>query len=140
MFVDSQGNFQSQLGLTPGPKQIIVKSLNRFGKITSKTLNVTGEVPADSGRQAAALELKINFTAGVTLGFAIDGQAQQVLDFSSGDSKIFTAQQKILLSTTNAGATRVILNGQVLGPMGRDKEILNNVSFFAQSTTTPSSQ
>jgi cytoskeletal protein RodZ len=135
IFVDSQGDFQSQLGLTPGPKEIIITATNRFGKAESKTINITAAAPADSG-QPAILQLKINFTSAVTLGFAIDGQPQQTLSFNSGDSKVFTANQEIVLSTSDAGATKVTLNGEVLGPMGRPNEALDNVPFFAQSPST----
>ena len=139
VFVDSQGQFQSQLGLTPGPKEIIVTATNRFGKSYSRTINITAAAQA-SNSQPSPLQLKINFSSAVTLGFSIDGQPQQTLTFNSGDSKTFTANQEILLSTSNAGATNVTLNGQTLGPMGRPKEALNKIPFFAStaSSTPPS--
>jgi cytoskeletal protein RodZ len=135
VFVDSQGNFQSQLGLTPGPKQITITATNRFGKANTTIINITAAFPAASG-QPAMLQLKINFTSAVTLGFSIDGQPQQTLTFNSGDSKTFTANQEIILSTSDAGATKVTLNGQVLGSMGRPKEALSNVPFYAQAAST----
>ena len=139
IFVDAQGRFQSQLGLTPGPKEITITAANRFGKIASRTISITAAAPAASG-QASVLELKINFTAPVTLAYSIDGQPQQALNFNSGDSKVFSANQEIVLSTSDAGATRVTLNGAALGAMGRPKEALNNIPFFAQtSTTSPAS-
>ncbi len=133
VFVDSQGNFQSQLGMSPGPKEIFIKAANRFGKSAGRTINVTGEAAASTGPEQTDVVLKADFTANVTLGYIIDGQAQQTLSFSGGDSKIFSARQKIVLSTSDAGATRITLNGQALGPMGRSREVLNNVPFFAQS-------
>lgn len=131
VFVDNKGGFQTQLGLSQGPEEIIITAKNRFGKSFSKTIAITAYSSANN--VSDSLELKINFTAAVTLGFAIDSQPMQTLDFHSGDSKLFTARQKILLSTSNAGATVVALNGKALGPMGRAKEQLNNVPFLAPS-------
>ena len=131
VFVDSKGGFKTQLGVSPGPKEITVTAKNRFGKSFSRTLTVTAY--SNSGALANRLELKINFTSAVTLGFAIDDQQSQALDFSSGDTKVFNAGRKILLSTSNAGATVITLNGQSLGPMGRANEQLSNVPFLAES-------
>jgi len=137
IFVDNNGNFNTQLGLTPGPKEIVISAKNRFDKSVSKTVNITGASPvANSANQLA---LKIDFTAAVSLNFVIDDQAPASLQFAPGDTKTFIARQKILLSTSDAGATHVSLNGQDLGPLGRAKEQLNNIPFLAQTaaTTTP---
>lgn len=137
IYVDNKGGFTTQLGLTPGPKQIVISSKNRFDKSVSKTLEITGASPALSSD--SQLSLKIDFTAAVNLGFIIDDQPEASLQFNSGDSKTFTARQKIILSTSDAGATRVSLNGQVLGALGRPKEQLNGIPFVAeaQASSTP---
>ena len=85
---------------------------------------------------AGPLELNLSFTGAVAVTFAIDGQPSQTVNFGAGDNKTFTAQQKILISTSDAGATKVILNGQNLGAMGRPKEQLSNIPFFAQASST----
>jgi hypothetical protein len=138
IFVDAQGSFQTQIGLTPGPKQIVVTADNHFNKSQSETINVTGEASTTTG-QVSELELRVDFTAPVVLGFSIDNQAEQTINFNAGDSKIFTATQEIILSTSNAGATKVTLNGQVLGAMGRPNESLSNIPFFAQTNSIPGS-
>ena len=132
VFVDSKGNFKTQLGLSVGPKDIVFLAKNRFGKSASKTVTVIGY--DDSRKPDNKLELKVDFTSAVTLGFTVDDQAGQFLDFQSGDSKILTAKQKILLSTTDAGATFVTINGQNWGAMGRPKEQLHDVPFSPQSS------
>ncbi len=141
IYVDNKGNFQTQLGLSAGAKEISIVAKNRFDKTNSKVLNVTGSAPT-TVTTSEQLQLKVDFNSNVVLGFTIDDQPAQTLNFSKGDSKIFIATKQILLSTTDAGSTKVTLNGQVLGAMGRAGEILNNVSFFAQAsgTTTPISQ
>ncbi len=139
VFVDPQGNFQTQLGLSPGPKEIEVVAKNRFGKSFSRTLQINSSAPA-AAADDRSLELKIDFTAAATLEFSIDGQPAQSLVFNPGDSKTFMAKQKILISTSNAGATRVTLNGQNLGAMGRAGESLNSVPFTASPKATSTEQ
>ena len=131
IFVDSHGNFETQLGLNPGPEQIVVTAKNRFDKIASQAISVIGQATT-SATQGSHLQLKIDFTAPVSLSLSVDGQVEQNFSFNSGDSKVFTATQKIMLSTSDAGATKVTVNGQSLGSMGRSKEVLSGMSFFAQ--------
>ncbi|HVY67409.1 MAG TPA: RodZ domain-containing protein [Patescibacteria group bacterium] len=132
IFVDGNGGFQAQLGLSPGPRELTITARNRFGKTLTKTLQITGVAPAPAG-SPAQVQLKLDFTDAVALTAALDDQPAQTFNFNAGDSKTFTAQQQILLSTSNAGATQVTLNGQTLGPLGRAKEALANIPFFAQS-------
>ena len=70
----------------------------------------------------------------------MDDQETQNFNFSSGDTKTFIAKQKIILSTSDAGATDISLNGQNLGLMGKAKEQLSGITFYAppaSATTTP---
>src|SRR6266404_4758498 len=48
VFVDSGGNFQTQVSLSPGPKEIVIAAANRFGKTVSQTLRVLGAANASS--------------------------------------------------------------------------------------------
>jgi hypothetical protein len=136
VFVSQQGGFDIQVGLTPGPKTIIVTASNRFGKFISQILNITSAAVAVGNNP---LVLKINFTAPAVLTAAVDEQPPLTLNFNSGDSKTFTAQQKIILSTSDAGATVVSLNGQNLGVLGKAREPLNNIPFYAQASSTDNS-
>lgn len=137
IFVDSKGNFQTQAAVSPGPEEITIMAYNRFGKSESRAINITG-VAGTIAPTAGPLRLNISFTGPVAITFTIDNQPAQTVNFSAGDSKSFSAQQKILISTSDAGATKVSLNGQNLGAMGRPKEQLSNVAFFVQTgTSTP---
>lgn len=138
IFVDSKGGFQTQAALSPGPKEITVTSANRFGKSVSRVINITGAGSVAS--TAGPLQLVLSFTGAAIITFSIDGQPSQTVNFSAGDNKAFSANQKILISTSDAGVTKASLNGQNLGVMGRLKEQLNNVPFFAQPTSATSTQ
>jgi cytoskeletal protein RodZ len=129
IFVDSGGAFQTQVGISQGPDEIVVAAENHFGKSVSKTINVIGS--GGSAATSSPVVLKVDFTAPVVLSFIIDDQAPQTLNFSGGDSKTFTADRRIILSTSDAGSTKVTLNGQALGAMGKPKEQLSNIPFFS---------
>jgi len=138
IFVDDKGGFKTQAALSPGPEEIVISASNRFGKSASRIINITGA--GSMASTAGPLELGLSFTGAVSVTFAIDGQSSQTVNFIAGDNKTFTAQQKILISTSDAGATKVILNGQNLGVMGRPKEQLSNILFFAQASSTAPSK
>lgn len=130
IFVNSDGSFSTELALSQGPVEVMVTAQNHFGKSVSDTINLIA-----SQNQAAASQvvLKLDFTGSVNLGYVIDGQNQQTASFKAGDSKTLSGGEEILLSTSDAGATKVTLNGQSLGVMGRSGEHLSNISFFASS-------
>ena len=50
----------------------------------------------------------------------------------SGSSKSISAAKEILLTSSNAGSTKVIYNGKDLGKLGRPGEVIRNVEFRAQ--------
>lgn len=129
IFVDQSGGFKTQLALSQGPEEITIMAQNHFGKSASNTINIIGS--ASSQATSTPVVLKVDFTAPVVLGFIIDDQQAQTLSFGSGDSKTFSAARRILLSTSDAGSTKVTLNGQVLGAMGKPKEALTDIPFFA---------
>ncbi len=56
IFVDSQGGFQAQLGLSPGPETFTISAKNSFNKSVSQTLNITGV--SDSQATTSQLQLK----------------------------------------------------------------------------------
>lgn len=138
IFVDSKGSFQTQAALSPGPEEITITAANRFGKSVSRVINITGAGSVAS--TAGPLQLALSFTGAAIITFSIDGQSPQTVNFSAGDNKTFSANQKILISTSDAGVTKASLNGQNLGVMGRLKEQLSNVPFFAQPTSATSTQ
>ena len=132
VFVDTSGNFQTQVGVNNGPKNLVFVAKNKFGKTASQTISIIGQTPSSSDTGPAQVILKLDFTGNVSLTYSIDGQDKQVLSFIAGDSKTFTAQKSIVISTSNAGATKATYNGQVLGFLGKTVDPLNNLSFSAQ--------
>jgi transcriptional regulator with XRE-family HTH domain len=134
VFVDKSGRFKTQLGVTAGPRNLEILASNKFGKQTGKTISIVGESSASSADAAAtSLQLRLEFTDDVSIAFGLDDASPQSISFHSGDSKLLKAQKKAVISTSDAGATRVTLNGQPLGALGRAKEPLANIPFFAEN-------
>lgn len=130
IFVDDQGNFKSQMALQNGSEELDVVASNRFGKSAGKTLSVVGQ--SSSAQPTGQVRLKLDFSADVSLAFSVDDGQPQTVAFHSGDSKTIIGQQKIVISTSDAGATKLTLNDKVVGLLGRPKENLQNVPFYAE--------
>ena len=137
VFVDSQGGFQTQVGVNGGPTPLVFVAANKFDKTTSRTLTVIGDNSIVAGATTTAVTLKLSFTASVSLTFMLDDATPQTVSFQAGDTKVLTANQKIIISTSDAGATDVIYNSQNIGPLGRPKEKLENVPFFPEADAVP---
>ncbi len=133
IFVESNGDFKTQLGLTSGTKELVITARNKFDKSISKTLSVTGDNKISNSNQDNRLQLKLEFSADVTLEYSIDDTPSQSVTFHNSDTKLLTGHDKIVISTSDAGATKATLNGQVLGLLGRPGEKLVNIPFFAES-------
>jgi cytoskeletal protein RodZ len=138
VYVDKDGNFKTTVGISSGPKELVITSKNKFDKSVTKILTIIGQQQAQNIQ--GKLEMSLNFTAQAELTLTIDDGRPEILQFKAGDSKVIEAQSKVLLSTTNAGATRVILNGKNLGSLGRAGENLQNIPFFAESGSINSSK
>ncbi len=136
VFVDSGGNFQTQLSLKPGPEEINIVADNKMGKTAAAKMSVIGQ--ADLPSSPNQVSLKLEFSADGSLTYAIDNSPSQQISFHAGDVKTLTGQNKIVISTSNAGATAATLNGQRLGPLGRRGEQLSDIPFTAENTATSS--
>ena len=132
LFVESDGSFETELGVSPGPRELIITASNRFGKSTSQALTVIGQEKADKN---FGLVLKLEILEPVSVSYTIDDGDMLEPNFQTGDVKFLEAQRKIILSTPNAGAVKVSVNGKDIGVMGREGENLSNIPFFAESDT-----
>ncbi len=142
VFVDNQGNFSAQVSINNGVQSLNFLAHNKFNKSVTKTLTVIGQTVPDQSSTStstpqAVVQLRIEFSDDVTLDFKIDNSAAQRATFSAGEVKVLSGLQKIVISTTNAGATHVYYNNDDFGLLGKPKEVLKNVAFSAKSDTIP---
>lgn len=139
VLVGQDGKFQTAVSLTNGQAELRIKSKNKFDRSVIKTipLVVEQQVPRVAGVETEApntnLFLELNFNKAATITVTVDGQALPQEAVSAGSSKFIQAKEKILLSSSNAGAMTVLLNEQNLGILGKDEEVITNVPFSLES-------
>lgn len=135
VFVESDGGFETQLSLTSGPKDVVVSAKNKFEKSIAKSITIIGELePAVlSAVSENKVELSLSFSGDVELVYSLDDKAKNQSQFHKGDNKVLTADTKIVISVSDAGATQGVLNGQVLGALGRPGEPLLGIPFTSEN-------
>jgi len=135
VFVSSAGGFETQIGLSNGPKDLHFIAQNKFDKTSTKIITIIGNILRTD--QQAVVEqgvvLEISFSSQVTLTYTIDNVLPQTGIFNSKERTTLTARDKILITTSDAGSTHVIYNGQDFGNLGNMGELLANVPFFKES-------
>ncbi len=138
IFVDSDGNFKQPVSLSPGEKVLTFIAKNNFGKESTKQLVVIGDFQTEQQQpQSAPLTMIISVGPNSTwISTKIDDGQQQDETFIAGSAKTYTAKNKIIISTGNAGSTSITLNGKDLGKLGRDNEVLREIPFTADSVNT----
>lgn len=133
ILTDKNGSFNENLVLSPGINVIEVSAKNKFGKVSKITRKVNAEVIMN---QALAVTVAISVTvevgpASAWIYLEADGIVVQRGTMLSGSSKTISANNEVLLTTANAGSTRVIYNGKDLGRLGREGEVVRNIEFNA---------
>ena len=139
LVVDVNGNFQENLSLAPGTNLLAIKSVNKFGKENTVTRAV-----AVVDKRIAGLSDSATTTPPVTAGIefelivgaqpawvslSVDGEQLYSGTMLAGATRTVHANEKMVLSTSNAGSMRVIMNGKDLGFLGKDGETLEDVEF-----------
>ncbi len=135
VFVQTNGEFEVQIGLGNGPKDLVFLAKNKFEKSVVKTITVIGSIGGIEQPAAASgeVEVRLEFVSAATLEVWVDNSLPQTLVFSAGQSRTFSAQEKIILSISDGGAARVTYNGQNLGALGTSGQRLDRVPFFRES-------
>jgi cytoskeletal protein RodZ len=127
VFVDNTGHFKAQVSVDNGPKELVFVAKNRFGKSITRSVSIIGQFT--TSQTQGPLTLTLAFTGSANVTVQLDQGDTKSYSFVDGDSKTFTAQSRIVVSTTDAGQTRAILNGQQLGSLGRPGEQLQDIPF-----------
>jgi cytoskeletal protein RodZ len=138
VFVDSEGNFKQPVSISPGEKILTFVSRNTFGKESTKQLVVYADFQTEEQlakeQQREPVELTVNVDPNSTwVIIQIDGKPAITETFIAGSSRTYTAKNRILISTGDAGSTKVTFNGFDLGELGRNGEVLRDIPFTADS-------
>ncbi len=135
IFVDSQGNFKALIGIVPGEKILNFSATNNFNKVTTKQLLIIGDFSSQAdvvANQNVAPPLTLELDIGpnpTSISVKTDNNAEHDETVLAGSIRTYTAQNRIILTTVNAGSTKVILNGKDLGKLGREGETLRDIVF-----------
>ncbi len=138
---DANGEFRENLSLAPGPNQLLIRAVNKFGKETVITRSVVLQEKEIAGSFTTSTTSAENLdfdklTLEVVVGeqavwvyLEADGSEKYSGIMLANSKKIVTASDKVMLTTGNAGHTRVILNGKDLGVLGREGEVVRDIEF-----------
>lgn len=136
--VNANGHFRENLSLGPGANQIVIKSVNKFGResvLTRSIFLVPKEIAGALSASIAPLSgagINLEIQVGPRdswVEIEVDGRDEYSGTMSPGSAQKFNARERIVLSTGDAGSTRVILNGKDLGFLGQDGETLRDLEF-----------
>ena len=135
--VDVSGSFRENVSLAPGLNQLVLKSVNKFGReailkrqIVFTEKEIAGSFTAASDPEQKQLEFIIEVGPGSAwVQIEADGTQQYEGTMLPGVVKHLEARENIVLTTGNAGSTRITLDGRELGVMGKEGESIRNVEF-----------
>jgi hypothetical protein len=133
VLVDDSGKFSASLGIGSGQKQLVIRSQNKFDKVTTRIVNVVGEMPTANG-EVKTFTLDVIALQKIKISYVVDGKPEQTENLDTGTTKKIIAETTVLLSTTDAGDTQVLMNGKNLGVLGKPGEALNLIPFTAGTT------
>jgi len=136
VLTDRNGQFNENLILSPGLNVIEVVVRNKFNKESRVTRRVNAEIAETQPEEQAA---PINITVEIGPNSAwiymeADGVVVQRGTMLPGSTKTVTAKENIILTSANAGSTKVIYNDKDLGKLGREAEVIRNVEFSASNS------
>lgn len=150
VLVQSDGGFETTLGVAPGQKDFRFVATNRFGKnkteLVSLRIDDLPKVAGDVTTQPSELVLELKFNKATTISVKRDGQNLSEETVPSGATKKIIAQEGIELTTSDAGSTDVIFNGKKMGLLGKvgqtltvpfNKEAIDFVGNTTNSTVPP---
>ncbi|MBI2355950.1 MAG: DUF4115 domain-containing protein [Candidatus Doudnabacteria bacterium] len=130
VLVDKNGFFAENLVLSPGLNVIEVKTINKFGKESSIVRKVVAQVAEASTKLPADVNIVLEIgPESAWIYLEADGSMVHRGTMLPGSTKTVTAKKDILLTSANAGSTKIIYNGKDLGKLGRDGEVVRNVEF-----------
>lgn len=148
--VDATGNFRENLSLGPGTNQLVIRAVNKFDKETiisrsillaekdiagsfTEAYDTSGEVatstPENMEQTGLTLEILIGPEA-AWIHIETDGGREEYSGtMLKGASRKIVAENKIVVTTGNAGSTRISLNDKDLGILGKEGEIIRDLEF-----------
>jgi cytoskeletal protein RodZ len=130
VFVNDEGKFLTNVGLSAGPKELVITATNRFRRSITKQLTVIGQVKhSETVMENTRTVLMLEFKGKVEVSSSVDGQTRITKNYLAGQQEIFENFNNLDLSVSNAGLVTANLNGKNIGILGRDGEKIENLIF-----------
>ncbi len=131
---DDAGTFKERVSLQDGVNIIDIKAKNKLDKETVVERKISAALPlttATVDRTIYPLEVKVVIGPHpANVDIVRDGEKLNVSGVMlAGSTQVFYAKNNIVLSTNNAGSTKVILNGKDLGPLGQEGQTIKDKKF-----------
>jgi hypothetical protein len=118
------------VGLSAGPKELVITATNRFRRSITKQLTVIGQVKhSETVMENTRTVLMLEFKGKVEASSSVDGQTRITKNYLAGQQEIFENFNNLDLSVSNAGLVTANLNGKNIGILGRDGEKIENLIF-----------
>jgi cytoskeleton protein RodZ len=137
VFVQNDGTFHATVGVAPGQKELKVDAQNKFGKQSTKVLSLRVEEPTIAGASTVVpsdLQLELRFSKATKISMVRDGVEIADEIVPAQGIKSIVAQEKVVLTTSDAGSTVAILNGKELGVLGKSGQVLT-IPFTKEATS-----
>lgn len=131
VYAGEKGKFEAVVGVLSGAQTLEISATNRFGRTATQARSflVSDSIgTSTAGPVPPSVILGVKAAQGVVASVVVSGVQRPVAQ-SDEDFYFFGSQSTILLSTSDAGKTQVVLNGKKLGSLGRDGEELLNLPF-----------
>jgi cytoskeletal protein RodZ len=140
VLTDANGHFSDQLALQDGVNSVRVTAKNKLGMESVVTRNVLAKstsIAASSGAVStiSGVRLTVMVKGGTaSVSVTIDGVDRPRVTMLDGTSQTFEGTKTVRLSTTNAGATSLLVTnsiatGKQISPLGSDGQAKNNLVF-----------
>lgn len=129
---DKNGNFSTPVQLKNGYNIIKVTAENKIGRTTTATKIIYANL-FNQNNFRDQLNLTITATnKDIWVKIKNDNITLYEGLIKANDTKNFTSDSSIFLTSTNAGATQISINDQPLGSLGEPDEIIENIQISNQ--------
>lgn len=146
VLVDAEGNFREDVGLQEGVNTIVVKSVNKFEKESTKVISIkstyqNGVIPESSNGKATqeiapgGPTIKIELTVGpepTWISVEADGALMYSGILNPNTPQTFEAKSKIIISSDKGNNTHLKINGKEERLLSDSSGAAKNVVFNVQ--------
>ena len=131
---DDAGVFKERVSLQDGVNILKIKAKNKMDRETAVERKISAQLPLSTAtvdRTIYPVELKVVIGPNpATVEIVRDGEKLNVSGVMlAGSTQVFYAKNDFVVSTNNAGSTKITLNGKDLGPMGKEGEAVRDKKF-----------